>query len=99
MGGSHRYCIEMKLFQDVINKARKQLAAQNAGYTPPYHWDRHAKPRGAAQDVVCEDAKDSKGDSLGHPKLRCVIALVRALPTSPLSLSFQKSIFSQILFL
>ena len=65
----------MKLFQEALNKARKQLAQADARYTPPYHPDRHLKPTGATQDAVCGDADDADGNTLGSPAMR------RALPT------------------
>ena len=77
-----RWCIEMRLFQDALNKGRSEVAlvsmpakCEVSGlplgplYVPAY---THPKPSFAACDAASCVAKDSKGNILGHPPLRSV---------------------------
>ena len=77
-----RWCIEMRLFQDALNKARTELVCKHAPPQGESQWVPHCiapyvheKPSFAASDCASCDAKDAQGKSVGHAPLRYVMCM------------------------
>lgn len=62
-----RWCVEMRIAQEALNRARRQL---QQAYTPSTVAQHLMKPSEAVKAALCKDADGEGGESLEHPKLR-----------------------------